>query len=553
MYFLCTIQPNLEETQKADYLGEWMTVEEKRQAIDKFHRLRQAIPITIAHTAPKEFGSGVPHKDKAGVVLDLLCDCDGDLVAKCMVPRDSPAFNALHHGTHLNGEVWGVSPRIDWCALGGEDSPYRIVKTLTHVALTLTPAMADKGTFIHHWAANEAAIDATIGREYYTEGRGQCYAGERLRGRLRELNGTINFVSLSRTHRLPVIPCRSRSFTSGKQRQSSSRDSTLSMGDTATIPNTNNNNNNNNNGAAATGSTLPAAATGSLPNACAQPNGQQQQQQQQPSPQQTPANKEGPSVETRQGRKTMDQLVAEMKELDDLIVDVPLQKMGPEFVQRWLGKSAELKAYKDELESFINSMVDKNRLSSKDALPYINMIRCSGEVITPEAAELKRPLFGFVEASFADKLHADEENRKSFELMKKRNEIFVQENERLNGELESAKKRVRPNEYTTDVAQTPSIKSNPFFQPPVDPYASLGNAQGAQQPPQSFNLMDSARHLQSFRNNGPVTEDTYTRREPVSVHMRAQYDWNVNNDLQATQQKEAESFARLLNAVDKFM
>lgn len=205
MYFLCTIQPNLKETQEAGYLGEWMTVEEKRQAIDKFHRLNQAIPITVLHTAPKSFGSGVPHKDKAGRVLDLLCDRDGDLVAKCMVPRESPAFRVLHQGTHLNGEVWGVSPRIDWCALGGGDSPYRIVKTLTHVALTLTPAMGDKGTFIHHWGTNEAAIDSTIGREYYTEGQGHCYAGEKLCASLRELNGMIYFVLLSCTHRLATL------------------------------------------------------------------------------------------------------------------------------------------------------------------------------------------------------------------------------------------------------------------------------------------------------------------------------------------------------------
>lgn len=255
----------------------------------------------------------------------------------------------------------------------------------------------------------------------------------------------------------------------------------------------------------------------------------------------------------------MDQLEAEMKELDDLIVDVPLQSMGPEFVQRWVAKKSEVKAYQDELEGFINSMVDKKRLSSTDAVPYINMVRCSGMATTPEAAELKRPLFGFVEASFADKLQADEENRKQFELMKKRNDMFIQENERLSGELESAKKRMKPDGYMTDTAQTQSLKTNPFFQPPVDPYASFGNAQGQQQqqqqtpPTLQFNLMDSARHLQSFRNNGPVTEDTYTKREPVAFHMRAQYDYTVNDSLKATQSKEAESFTRLQNAVANFM
>ncbi len=205
MWFLCTIQPNLAETQEAGYMGEWMTVEEKQQAIEKFHRLNQAIPISVLHTAPKSFGSGVPHKDRAGRVVDLLCDRDGDMVAKCVVPRESPAFRVLHQGTHLNNEVWGVSPRIDWCAVDGETGPYRIIKTLTHVALTLTPAMADKGTYIHHWATNEAAIDSTIAREYYTEGQGHCYAAEKLRNRLRELNGMINFVLLSCTHALSAV------------------------------------------------------------------------------------------------------------------------------------------------------------------------------------------------------------------------------------------------------------------------------------------------------------------------------------------------------------
>ena len=181
MYFLCTIHPELEETKTKEYIGGWMTLEEKKEAIEHFYKTNQNIALSIDHKADKTYGSFIPKNERVGKILDLFNDKDGDLVAKCILYKDSSdAFNRINEGFHINKEKWGVSMRIDWCmAIDG-----KIDKKLTHLALTLTPYLGKQGTYIHHWSTNEKAIDLTIDREYYNENVGSCYASNQLKNKI---------------------------------------------------------------------------------------------------------------------------------------------------------------------------------------------------------------------------------------------------------------------------------------------------------------------------------------------------------------------------------
>ena len=198
-YFLCTVQPELEETKRAGYVGEWFTVVEKRAAIEKFHRLRQTIPISVDHTAEKSFGSLVPKEQRTGRILDMLIDADGDLVAKCVLTKDSKGLRQVESGVTQKREKWGVSPRIDFCIPGGYGGDGTVIKALTHLALTRTPKMARQGTYIHHWSDDETEIDHIINREYYAEGQGHCFVAPAMADRLKSL-GSMCIISFSLTH-----------------------------------------------------------------------------------------------------------------------------------------------------------------------------------------------------------------------------------------------------------------------------------------------------------------------------------------------------------------
>lgn len=185
IYFLCTLQCNLEETREKDYVGGWFTVDEKKALVASRQKNNQPIAISFDHTADKTYGSFIPKQERVGHVMDLFVDRDGDLIAKCVVDDENGAVRRLTKGTYVDGEKWGVSVRIDWSMPYGTAGG-RIDKVLTHVALTTTPYLSDT-SYIHHWSPSERAVDRLIGREYFKEGDGHCYAAGALLENLRSL------------------------------------------------------------------------------------------------------------------------------------------------------------------------------------------------------------------------------------------------------------------------------------------------------------------------------------------------------------------------------
>ena len=189
MYFLCTLQADLEETRRHGYIGEWMTKEEKKDAILKFYKQKQTIPVSFDHMTSKEYGAAIPKNERVGRIVDLFIDADGDLIAKCCIDKEnSSAINRLNKGAYADGKKWGVSVRIDWCMPGGTAGG-RIDKMLTHVAITETPYLADYGSYIHHWHNNEKVVDRAIQKEYFREGHGHCFATPTLIEKIKVASG----------------------------------------------------------------------------------------------------------------------------------------------------------------------------------------------------------------------------------------------------------------------------------------------------------------------------------------------------------------------------
>ena len=185
MYFVCTIHPDLEETRREGYRGWWMTLTEKKEAIERFYDEKQVIPLSLDHTASKTYGSSIPVPSRVGKVLDLFLDKSGDMAAKCILETDNEAFKRVNTGSHIHGEKWGVSPRIDWSMPDGIEGD-RIEKRLTHVALTLDPHFASQGAYIHQWHHREAGVDRIIARHY--AGESTFYAAPALLDKLKGTN-----------------------------------------------------------------------------------------------------------------------------------------------------------------------------------------------------------------------------------------------------------------------------------------------------------------------------------------------------------------------------
>ena len=398
IYFLCTLQCDLEETRDKDYVGGWFTIAEKKALIDTFHSRKQHIPISFDHTAEKEFGSLIPKHERVGHVVDLFVDRAGDLIAKCTVDDDNGAVKRLTKGTYIDGEQWGVSVRIDWSMPHGTGGG-RIDKTLTHVALTTTPYLSDT-SYIHHWSVNERAVDRTIANEYFKAGDGHCYAAEPLVARLGAMAGKLKdcgfFVSLSYT----TPPFLANSLI-GRSAMSSPT----------------------------TASEIPSQQTESVP--------QQQQQQQQQQSQQQPQQQQ----QQRQQSTRMVDLEADLKEMEALITpDTPLQSMPLAFRRDYLSKMDLIEAKRNEIKTHFTNLVDEGLLKNEDASFYLKNIH------SPDL-ETKKPVFGYIEASFEANLRSKALSEQKMKELRENNKRLTDDRDRISHELETAKKRIKASSY----------------------------------------------------------------------------------------------------------
>ena len=179
MYFVSSILPHLKETTDPNYVGMWLTINNKREVINKFYRSKRELSLCIDHCNAQEAGFVVPYKERIGRVLDLLIDEEGVLIAKCILYNDDERFSNIIQGINFRKEKWGVSVWLDI-----DDNN---IKDLTHVALTLDPYFKDHNSYIHEYSTNEESIDKIIIKNYYIESKGECYISDNFKKRLEPL------------------------------------------------------------------------------------------------------------------------------------------------------------------------------------------------------------------------------------------------------------------------------------------------------------------------------------------------------------------------------
>jgi hypothetical protein len=180
MYFLATLHPPLgKEFEDEGFL----TLEEKRKAIDEFYDLKEDIPLCVDHGSGKTHGYVVKEEEKVGKVLDLFNDEHGNVVAKCIHYMDNDHYSKMD----FDKDKWGVSMWIDIQYDHNAETKEISNKTkkLTHVAVTISPAFADYNTFVHHWSLEEYGLNGVINKEYFTEGKGQCYASKSFKDKIK--------------------------------------------------------------------------------------------------------------------------------------------------------------------------------------------------------------------------------------------------------------------------------------------------------------------------------------------------------------------------------
>jgi hypothetical protein len=178
-HFIATLHPSLVETKSPNYNGDFFTRKEKEKQVIAFYRKKQKIPLCIDHCGANSCHFVVPDKERIGYVDDLFIGKKGDLMVKLSLDNKHAYFPRISQDIH-SGKSWGVSVWI-------ENNRTLKNKELTHVALTTDPYFASRNTFLHKFDFNDRNIMRAIGRQYYKEGEGECFATREFKQKLHSM------------------------------------------------------------------------------------------------------------------------------------------------------------------------------------------------------------------------------------------------------------------------------------------------------------------------------------------------------------------------------
>lgn len=168
-----------------------------------------------------------------------------------------------------------------------------------------------------------------------------------------------------------------------------------------------------------------------------QPQSNTQQQQQQQSPSQQQDAKVANTASTR-----LVDMEAELQEMELLITpETPMQKMPAAFRMRYLQQLEKIDAKKQEIQTHVNYLLDNKVLSSEEAKPYLNGINDTD-------LKNKRPVYGYLEASYEDRVRTAQASNAMMRVMEENNKRILADKDKAVHELESLKKKVRLNEYS---------------------------------------------------------------------------------------------------------
>lgn len=199
---------------------------------------------------------------------------------------------------------------------------------------------------------------------------------------------------------------------------------------------------------------------------------------------------------------TLANLEAQLSEMTSIMDDVPLQKMQPEFRKKYLAIMDNIETKKKEHTEYIAHMVKSNRLSEADAAPFMKVFESNdGEV------ESKRPIFGFVEASYEDFKRREEENRIKVKRIEDHNKILKEEKDQYYNELESMKKKMRLNDYNTPASSSSSSR----FEESTPVQQQQQQQQQESTKSTSYNLLDHFNPKNNTKATTVVIRDTVSQ------------------------------------------
>lgn len=168
MYLVAKLHPKVDEYERADYQGDYLSLKDQEQVIRDFYEQERDIPLCIEHLGIDSTGF-VRHEDRVGRVVDLFTNKAHELMVKCQLFPEHEAYRSVNQSIFQEGKKWGVS--VGLANLRDPNNSNTILsKNLVHVALTTDPAYGAYDSYLFDWGLFEADVDRRIAQKYVGDG-----------------------------------------------------------------------------------------------------------------------------------------------------------------------------------------------------------------------------------------------------------------------------------------------------------------------------------------------------------------------------------------------
>lgn len=174
----------------------------------------------------------------------------------------------------------------------------------------------------------------------------------------------------------------------------------------------------------------------------------QQQQQERPSQQRS-------AIESTAGKSSAStrlvDMESELREMELLITnDTPLHKMPVQFMNNYIAKKTQIDAKKEEIQKHVHYLIENKLLTKEDAQPFLKGIDSTD-------LESKRPVYGYLEASYEDRLRTVASSVAKMRELEENNKRALAEKDQMAGELESFKKKMKMADYSAPVTSKANL------------------------------------------------------------------------------------------------
>ena len=226
----------------------------------------------------------------------------------------------------------------------------------------------------------------------------------------------------------------------------------------------------------------------------------------------------------------------EIAEMEIMLSDkIAVKALSPEWKKRYLTRMTQVEDRKNEMDSHINHLVEKKKLKREDADVYLRAIHSTDDT----DINIKRPIFGFVEASLQNHKEQEQVNYHKFKIIEESNKRYAKEREDAISELEGMKKKIKSNDFA-GFGGSSNNNSNTLYQ----------QQQQQQQQSQSRGYSETLRNV-NLLDFMQKSSDPNVKREVINMHLTQQYDFDTANNL-STDEKGKLICDRLYAGITKY-